>query len=54
MLLQILKGFTRIMPYKYVQADPVRTPRDAPGLVRDDPAAGPFEGDADGLVVRVG
>lgn len=25
LLLQILKGFTQIMPYKYVQADPVRT-----------------------------
>lgn len=25
LLLQILNGFTRIMPYKYVQADPVRT-----------------------------
>ena len=25
LLLQILNGFTRIMPYKYVEADPVRT-----------------------------
>src|SRR5512147_156954 len=25
LLLQILNGFTQIMPYKYVQADPVRT-----------------------------
>ena len=25
LLLQILKGFTQIMPYKYVQADPIRT-----------------------------
>lgn len=25
LLLQILKGFAQIMPYKYVQADPVRT-----------------------------
>jgi hypothetical protein len=25
LLLQILNGFTRIMPYKYVQAEPVRT-----------------------------
>ncbi len=25
LLLQILSGFTRIMPYKYVEADPVRT-----------------------------
>src|SRR5688572_24575289 len=25
LLLQILKGFTQIMPYKYVEADPVRT-----------------------------
>ena len=27
LLLQILNGFTRIMPYKYVQADPIRTIR---------------------------
>lgn len=27
LLLQILKGFTQIMPYKYVDADPVRTIR---------------------------
>ena len=27
LLLQILDGFTRIMPYKYVAADPVRTMR---------------------------
>src|SRR5690348_18463862 len=25
LLLQILNGFTQIMPYKYVEADPVRT-----------------------------
>lgn len=25
LLLQILKGFTKIMPYKYVEADPIRT-----------------------------
>ena len=25
LLLQILNGFTRIMPYKYVEADPIRT-----------------------------
>ena len=25
LLLQILKGFTQIMPYKYVEADPIRT-----------------------------
>src|SRR5688572_27344423 len=25
LLLQILKGFTQIIPYKYVEADPVRT-----------------------------
>lgn len=25
LLLQILKGFTQVMPYKYVEADPVRT-----------------------------
>src|SRR5512147_664531 len=25
LLLQILNGFTKIMPYKYVEADPVRT-----------------------------
>ena len=25
LLLQILNGFTRVMPYKYVEADPVRT-----------------------------
>src|ERR1041384_5857812 len=25
LLLQILNGFTQIMPYKYVDADPVRT-----------------------------
>ncbi|MFP5334556.1 MAG: glycosyltransferase 87 family protein [Actinomycetes bacterium] len=33
--------------------DPVRTPRDAPGLSRDDPAAGDLEGAADAVVVRV-
>jgi hypothetical protein len=27
LLLQILNGFTRIMPYRYVEADPVRTVR---------------------------
>ena len=27
LLLQILNGFTRIMPYKYVEAEPVRTIR---------------------------
>src|SRR5437867_10414892 len=25
LLLQILNGFTQIMPYKYVEADPIRT-----------------------------
>ncbi|HLO29832.1 MAG TPA: hypothetical protein VK249_11890, partial [Anaerolineales bacterium] len=25
LLLQVLNGFTQIMPYKYVEADPVRT-----------------------------
>src|SRR5512142_1972839 len=25
LLLQILNGFTQVMPYKYVEADPVRT-----------------------------
>ncbi len=25
LLLQILNGFTQIMPYEYVEADPVRT-----------------------------
>ena len=25
LLLQVLNGFTRIMPYRYVEADPVRT-----------------------------
>jgi uncharacterized membrane protein len=33
--------------------DPVRSPADAPGLGRDDPAAGPLEGAPDALVVRV-
>ena len=25
LLLQVLNGFTRIMPYRYVEADPIRT-----------------------------
>jgi len=33
--------------------DPVRSPADAPGLGRDDPAAGDLEGAPDALVVRV-
>ncbi|MBM3124045.1 MAG: sulfotransferase domain-containing protein [Chloroflexi bacterium] len=31
LLLQILNGFTRIMPYKYVEAEPVRTVKKAGG-----------------------
>lgn len=33
--------------------DPVRSPRDAPGLARDDPAAGDLEDAPDALVVRI-
>ncbi|UER53229.1 DUF2029 domain-containing protein [Kineosporiaceae bacterium SCSIO 59966] len=34
------------------ERDPVRAPADAPGLGRDDPAAGPLEGATDAVVVR--
>ncbi len=36
LLLQILSGFTRIMPYRYVEADPVRTIRKDGGRRRED------------------
>jgi uncharacterized membrane protein len=35
------------------ERDPVRSPADAPGLGRDDPAAGPLENAPDALVLRV-
>ncbi len=36
LLLQILNGFTRIMPYKYVDADPIRTIRKDGGRRTED------------------
>ena len=36
LLLQILNGFTRIMPYKYVDADPIRTVRKDGGRRTED------------------
>ena len=39
LLLQILNGFTRIMPYKYVEAEPVRTIRGTGGRRSADAVA---------------
>jgi hypothetical protein len=50
LLLQILNGFTRIMPYKYVEAEPVRTIRGTGGRRSADAVAADLRRVSDGVI----
>jgi len=50
LLLQILNGFTRVMPYKYVEAEPVRTIMETGGRRSVDAVAADLRRVPDGVI----
>ncbi|MDD2923479.1 MAG: sulfotransferase domain-containing protein [Anaerolineales bacterium] len=50
LLLQILNGFTQIMPYKYVEADPIRTIKKDGGRRTEDAIAADLQNVPQGVI----